>query len=360
MPEQPLSDFAVYQARPTLRIDGQPEELPTSLLRWLRMSESQGGLSSLEARFSNIASAPDGSTSLAFDDGRVLGIGKRIAVYCGDENAPTEIFSGKITGIEAIFSENEADFVVLAEDALQRARMQRRSKVHDQLKLSDLISQIASQVNLTPVVTGLTEDLGTQVQLNESDLAFARRLLARADADLQVVGGELHASPRARVHRNDVTLTLHGQLRRVRILADLAHQVSEVTVTGWDPAQGQRVSATSSGSGVQPGAGASGASLLEEHFSRRSDHCHQFAVAAGAEAQAVADAVYRRRARAFVTVEGVAEGNPQLRAGTHLTLAGAGRFDNTFYVTETVHRFDMSQGYETDFRAESAFLGASR
>ncbi len=359
MPEAPLSDYAVYQARPTLRFDGQEREAPSSLLESLRMSESEGGLSSLEARFSNIAPDASGPASLAFDDDQVLGLGKGIEVYCGDENGPTEVFRGKITGVEAVFTETGAEFVVLAEDAFQKARMQRRSKVHDNLTLSGLLGRIASQLNLTPVIDGLTDDLGTQVQLNESDLAFARRLLMRADADLRVVGSELHAGPRGNTHRGDVTLELHNQLRGVRILADLARQVSSVTVTGWDPAQGQRVSATSRDSGLQPGAGDTGASLLERRFQRRPHHFHELAVAAAGEAQAVADAVYSRLARGFVTPEGTAEGNPRLRVGTHLTIAGAGRFDNTYYVTETVHRFDMTHGYQTDFRAECACLGAA-
>ena len=76
-------------------------------------------------------------------------------------------------------------------------------------------------MNLTPVITGLTESFPALVQLNESDLAFLRRLLARHDADLQVVGEELHVSARKDVARGAIDLVLHEQLQRVRVLADL-------------------------------------------------------------------------------------------------------------------------------------------
>jgi len=33
------------------------------------------------------------------------------------------------------------------------------------------------------------------------------------------------------------------------------------------------------------------------------------------------------------------------------------RFSNTYYVTQCCHRYDLERGYETDFTAESAFLG---
>ena len=56
---------------------------------------------------------------------------------------------------------------------------------------------------------------------------------------------------------------------------------------------------------------------------------------------------------------GVAEGNPALRVGSYLTLTGLGpRFSNTYYATATVHRFDTEKGYETEFTAECAYLGA--
>ena len=77
------------------------------------------------------------------------------------------------------------------------------------------------------------------------------------------------------------------------------------------------------------------------------------------EAQAVAEAAYDLRARRFVTVEGTAEGNAQLRVGTHVTLTAlTPQFDNTYYVVRACHLFDVRQGYRTDFRAECAFLGA--
>ena len=59
-----------------------------------------------------------------------------------------------------------------------------------------------------------------------------------------------------------------------------------------------------------------------------------------------------------MTACGTAEGNPSIRVGTHVRLTGLSRrFNNTYYVTRCCHRFDLERGYETDFVAESAFLG---
>jgi len=326
----------------------------------MEMTETEGGMAALELTVQNTqpGEATD-AAGLAWEGGDVLKLGKPIAIYSGDETEPREIFRGVITGLEGVWPLDGApELVVLAEDALQRARMARRTALREEAKISDLASALASRLSLTPTVTGLSDSLGTQVQMNESDLAFLRRLLADRDGDLQVVGTELHVSPRDEVRRGTVELAMRGQLLAARVLADLTHQVTEVTATGWDPAQGARVSASSTGSHTGPGSGQKGADALRDTLGERKEHVRELAVLNDAEARALADTVFDQRARRFVTVEGTAQGNPAIRVGTHVTLSGMGpRFDNTYYVVRCTHRFDPQDGYMTHFEAESAFLG---
>lgn len=359
MPETSLSEMAVYTARPTVRIDAEEYPKVSELIIAMEMTEREGGLSALELRVSNVASDPLGGADLAFEEGSILKLGATIAIYSGDESSPQEIFQGTITALEGVFPDQGApELIVLAEDRLQQARMARRTATHANVTIADLARNLAGQLGLTPVITGLMENIGTQVQLNESDLAFLRRVLERHDGDMQVVGEDLHVAPRGEVRRGALELRLHGQLRRARVLADLAHQVTEVTVAGWDAAQGRRITGSSKGAQAGPGAGRSGADILRETLGARSQHIGHLAVTTSAEAQAIAAAAFDSRARQFVTVEATAEGNPALRIGTHVTLRGMGsRFDNTYYVVRACHRFDLQRGYETDFTAECAFWG---
>lgn len=357
MPETALSELAVYIARPIIKIDGQENLRVNELLLSMDLHEREGGLTSLELKVSNVVSVPFGDAELAFEDDSVLKLGAEITVDGGDETSPVALFAGKITAIEAVFSEDGApELVAFAEDVFQQARMKRRTKKHEDATIASLAQDLASRLGLTPQVSGLSDNIGLQVQLNESDLAFLRRLLARYDGDLQVKGTELHVAPRGDVRNGALELELHGQLRSARVMADLAHQVTKVTVTGWDSAQGQRVKANSTGANAGPGSGRDGAALLSETLGDREEQIGDLAVMTTDEAQALADAAFDHAARQFVRVQGSAEGNPALRVGTHVTLKGLGpRFDNEYYVTSATHRYDGEHGYSTQFEAQCAF-----
>lgn len=360
MAETSVSASAIYRARPTLRFDGAENLRASELLQAMQMDEGEGGMSTLELRLSNWASVVGGSAEIAFPAGSVLSLGAAIEAYAGDESEPREIFRGRISAIEVQFTTGEPpEITVLAEDRLQAARMARRSKTYSDMTPADVVRAVAGELGLTPVVAGLGGPSATWAQLNESDLAFLQRLLARFDADLQIVGDELHVSPRGDVDRGTLELQLYGQLGRVRISADLADQVSAVSVRGWSADNGEVVKADiTSGAHLGPGRGTPGAELLRDRFDERREHLAHLSVGSRDEAEAVAQAAFDRRARRFVRAHGVAEGNARLRVGTRVSLTGIDpRFDNDYYVIRACHRYDLRQGYRTEFTAECAFLG---
>jgi phage protein D len=361
MAETPISRNAVYSAIPTVQIDGQANDKVTAQMLSMEMREQESGMTALEMRFSNFGTFNSGLANLMFEDGAVLKLGAAVLVYAGPVSSPTEIFRGKITAIEGRYTDDgPPDLLVLCEDALQAARMKRRTKNWDATTLSAIAQEVATNLGLTAVLNGLDTNIGDQLQLNESDLHFLRRLLARYDADVQVVGTELHAAPRAQAQRNTLEIELNSQLKQVRVIADLAQQVSQVTATGWDFAQGQAISVTSQTTSFGPGSGRRGADWLQQALGTRSEQVARAANLNTSEAQALVDAELAQRMRTFVVARGVAEGNPNLRVGTYLTLGGLGaRFSNTYYVTSTVHHFDTGKGYETRFCAECAYLAGA-
>ncbi len=360
MPESPLSQTSIYSARPTLRIAGREDARASELLTAMKMEEREGGMSTLELRFINVAASGDGHAELAFDAGSSLGLGAQLGVYLGDAAAPREIFQGKVSALEIVCDFGAPpELVVLAEDALGAARRGRRSKIYADMAPADVVNAIAGDLGLSPTVSGLAAPVATWAQLNETDLGFLRRLLARFDADMQVVGAQLQVSPRQDARRGAIGLALNNQLSRVRITADLADQATAATVAGWDARQGGAVKGEADSlANAGPGGGRSGPDWAREVFGARGEHVGGIAVGDDEEARAVATAAFDQRARRFVRAEGGCAGNAELRVGSHVTLSGISpQFDNTYYVVEARHLYDMNQGYRTEFRAECAYLG---
>jgi phage protein D len=350
---------AVTNPRPSVEIDGSTLDMVNELLLTMEMREQEGGLSALELRLGNVASHADGGAGLAFEDESQVRLGSTLTVFAGQVGDPRELFRGVITGLEAEFPEaGPPELVILAEDRLQQARMARRTHTYRDMAVAGVAREIAQRLGLQAEVAGLTSPITTWVQLNESDLAFLRRLLRRFDADMQVVEDRLEVAPASEVQREVIEMALFHDLRSVRFIADLAHQVSEVTCSGWNPLTGRTVSGRSSGVSLGPGSGRRGFEILRDALGERSEHVGHIPVTSDEEAQALADTVFDQRARGFVRAEGTAVGHPSIRVGSHLQLRGVSpRFENTYVVVSTHHRYDLHDGYLTDFRAESSALG---
>lgn len=357
--EIPVSIATIISSRPTIAVDGATIERLTFGLIHMVVNESIEGLASLEVRLSNFASNERGA-GLAFDAGSELALGAGIAVEAGPLGAQQRIFDGRISALEAIAGEREPPaLVVRAEDRLVAARLARRTRIYTDLSLADLAQQIARNLGLNVDARDLPRVTATFAQFNESDLAFLRRVLARYDCTLRIDAGSLLVASRLAAG-STIDLALGSQLRRVHVAADLAHQCTEVTASGWDAAQGSAFRASATGTQLGAGRGVTGADLLRRTFGERIEHLGALACVDSAEADALTRAAFDQRARRFVTARGSVEGNPRLRAGTIVALSGLGaRFDNSYEVVECSHRFDLHEGYQTDFCACSAFAAAA-
>lgn len=361
MPEDGFFDRIIADTRPVIEVDGERREMVTRLLKGLEMREAEGEIASAELRFENTAAHEGAGVNLAFEheETDLMPLGAAVRVLVGPADDPTEIFRGRVSAIEFVAAEGaQPELVVHAEDALMPLRMIRRSRAFGEKAVRAIIEEIAQEVGLQAVVTGLDHAEVDRRQRNETDLGFLRRLLAVWDADAQVVGEELHASARDQVDRGEVTLALGGLLRSIRVVADLAHQREAVTVSGFDHLGGEDVQAETEEGALGPGAGKTGAEFLADLAQGRTEHIPPIGLRDRTEAQALANAAGRRRARRFVVAEGSAQGDGRIRVGTRLALERLGpRFSNTYYVTGARHRFDRIDGYRTDFTAECAFWG---
>ncbi|MGF6743916.1 phage late control D family protein [Paraburkholderia atlantica] len=350
----------LISAAPTVRIAGQSLPLLTHSIHSMRVTEQIGGLSNLELSLYDNLSYGDGTAGWGATATSPVQLGASIKIYCGETSTPQEVFDGVITAIEGEYADGRPPlFTVLAEDRLWGARRKRRSRVFENQSPADLVRAIASDHGLTPQVRdGLDAPQSDWMQMNESDLAFLRRILARFDCDLQAVDDKLQAGRRAADARTSVVLRNGAELVRGRIIADLAEQATSVRVGGFDGAAGEAVDAVATSGELGPGAGTDGPSALRRRIGEVAENSGDADALSCAEGDAVARALYGQRARRFVRIDGCAQGDPQIRVGSRLTIKDVNPFfENDYSVTRAVHRFDIANGYLTDFLAECAFLG---
>ena len=348
-------------AAPTLEIDGMSYPLVARNLERMRVTEGQGGLSSLELALADTATQKSGQAAHAANAASPLKLGAGIRVFAGPaEVQAAEVFDGQVTAIEAEVREAGAQlFTVLAEDRLFAMRRRRRTRLFEDMKLGDVAEAIASDHGLKAEVRDGVESPGRNwMQADETDLAFLRRILGRFDADVQVVGDRMQVGRAALDQRSLVKLHAGANLKVARITADVAEQVTEVRLASFDPKSGETVDASADCRGSGPGTGKTGGEVLNDKFAAVKMHLGRFGPMAQAEADALARSECDRRARAFVRVTGTAKGIPQLRVGSWVALSGVNpQFENEYAVTRAVHRWARSGGYFTDFEAECAYLG---
>jgi phage protein D len=239
--------------------------------------------------------------------------------------------------------------------------MTRRTRTFEQVSDSDLFQQIASQHSLQASldVSGPTHKIIAQV--NQSDLALVRERARSIDAEVWIDGTTLHVQSRAARQTGNLALTYGEGLQEFAVTADLASQASGFTVTGWDVSGKQKIShrATSSVITGEAGNDTVGSGILDQAIGTREQQVVHALPLTTDEAQAAAEAYYRRAARRFVTGHGVAEGDARLRVGTRLTLSGLGAlFEGKYYVTRVRHTFDTVRGFRTAFAVERPGVAA--
>ena len=354
------ADPQIYPARPKFFVDGEENTSLAEGLLSMHVEETSAGLCHCEAVLANWG-PKDGTTTFLHFDRKVLDFGKKLRIEAGGGVGAGQIFEGRVTAIEGRFlRERPHELLVLAEDRLQDLRMTRRTRTFDEASDASVFQQIASQHSLTADVDVSGPTHRVLAQVNQSDLAFLRERARAADAELWVSGDVLHAKARSRRNAGDVTLTLGRGLLECSVTADLAGQVSAFSVSGWDVAGKKAIAykATDKALAAELNGDEGGSTLLASALGERAQQIVHLVPFTSTEAQALAEAQYRRVARRFVIGNGVAEGDARVRVGANLSLAGLGPlFDGKYYVTRARHLFESRSGLRTQFTAERPGIG---
>jgi phage protein D len=352
-----MTDTVNAAVSPVFLVNEKPVPALARDCHYMAVQEGVDGLRTLEAHFIAVAAGATGpATRMLYLDGSA-DFGNAIKVAVGPDSARRILFEGLVSAIEVIYEEGEDPIVAVhAEDALMKLRMTRRMHTYRDVTDADILNQIAGLHGLTPKAEVDGPRYRVVQQVNQSDLAFLRSRARLIQAELWCDAQVLHLASRTERQGTVLTLVQERDLLSVRICADLAHQRSEVRITGYDVSARDAIDEHSGADVVDAEitAGRTGPRIVERALgSSLSMRVRENAVTSG-EAGAWAKAEMLRRARRFVTVNGTTRGTPDMVVGSRLTLSQVGPpFEGDgYYVTHVRHTYDQVRKLRTQFEAE--------
>ncbi|MBK1657108.1 phage late control D family protein [Paracraurococcus ruber] len=343
-----MPPLALANIRPTARIDGQDRPALEQAVLELTIAQPAAGMDSAEMRLVNFSPTATDPPDFPFAD---IPLGARIEIFVGEPGAPA-LFDGEVTGLEERYGGAAPELVVLAEDRLHRLARKRRSRVFESQSADAVVGAMAAEAGLQADAR-VSSAAATWHQMNESDLAFLRRLLARFGVTPRLRQGRLVAR-QEEAPLTTIPLSVNAEIRKLRILADLARQASQATVRGWDLKADAVVTARADR--ATPPAQRTGAKDLLSRLGWPGD---DLLVSPPPATQGLADdqaaAAFSGTARRFLSGDMICDGNPAVIAGAAVEIAGvSSRLAGIYRVTEATHHFDLGHGYETFARLARA------
>jgi phage protein D len=300
----------------------------------------------------------------AFETGRgadllsLLTFGAEIEVRLGygDAKATPLLASGTIIEITTNFPDAGApELAVAGYDHGYLLTMGQSSRSWSKARDSDAVHEIVGFHNINArIVT--TKERHAQIEQDQiSDWGFLKKLADRNHFELYVDEHRtLHFSPPNDKATAVVRLVYGEGLLSFRPEANLAGQISQVEMYGWNPRTKKafigRASAGEESGLDGKSAGQHLKSFIRDPRKKPTLRLRQ-PVFTQAEADQRAKAALNDRAKQFLTGEGETIGLPELRPDRNVELRKIGAFSKTYYLQQTTHKID-SGGYRTRFKVK--------
>jgi phage protein D len=287
-------------------------------------------------------------------------IGKPVtlSVASNESNTPVPMLAGEVTALEKEFDGTGTFTVVRGLDKSHRLTRGRRVASYLQMTVSDVVRKVARTAGLDVGQIDQTTAVHKQIsQGNLTDWAFLKQLAADVGAGIAIVDGKLEfrrpkssaAAPSTTTSATDdaMVLELGRNVLRMRAVVTSAEQVSTVQVRGWDPTAKRPVIGTAPAKTVSAEIGTK-PDKLAAAFNAQPLVATDSPYTTQGEVNDAAKALGEQVAGGFAELEVVMRGNPNVRAGTAVTLAGAGApFEGKYTVSASRHVFDPEIGYTT-------------
>ncbi len=327
-----------------VKVAGKPlSDALQAQLALIRVEESLSLPSSFSLRFY------DPGFSLLDDE--FIAVGSEVEISLGWGNERTTVMRGEVTGVQAEASRLSGfEVEVFGLDKMHRTMRGTKSRTFQNQSDADVARRIAQEAGLTPDIDATGSPHTLLFQVNESDHQFLRKRARRIGYDFWVSDGKLHfkqsktASP--------VTATWGDNLFRLKARMSAAAQVNKVSVRGWDDAKQQAIVGSGTANPAEPSTAAFYTDALKDaaKFGTFDATISRESVEDQADADKVAKAYRQRLSTSGLVVRGELDGDPDVGAGSKITVAGLGsRLGGTYVLTSVEHVLGTGQPYVTRF-----------
>jgi uncharacterized protein involved in type VI secretion and phage assembly len=186
-------------------------------------------------------------------------------------------------------------------------------------------------------------------QSAETDWDFIARLARAHDYRFFVEGDDLVFQPADKAVGAPVTLRWQQNLMSFRPRLSGVQQVQSISVRSWDPKTKQNVSGSASSGQTTSQPGVQRAKVANDLGGGSTMVTDRVAANSG-EANELAKSALNGRADSFLEAEGVAFGDPKVKAGSKVKIEGVGtKLGGTYIVSASTHLWRGKTGYQTSF-----------
>jgi len=285
-------------------------------------------------------------------DTQPLQLGKNIEIKASAMGArSTEtIFTGQIAAVEPEFGAKGCTIAVRAYDKAHKLNRVRKVRTFQQMSAGDMVKKIAGEYGLAPKVESTSVVHEFFQQSNETDWDFLWRLALTHDYEVVVSGNDLNFRPANSDSAAPVTLIWQDTMISFRPRMSGVQQVTTVNVRSWDPKSKANVGGTAASPETTSQPGVQRSQVANDLGGGTTTVTDRVAANNG-EANAIAKSTLARTADSFYEADGVALGDPAIKAGKKVTIEGVGKnFGGTFMVTASTHTIRGGTGYQTNFQ----------
>jgi uncharacterized protein involved in type VI secretion and phage assembly len=276
-------------------------------------------------------------------------IGSQIEVRIGaaEKLAPETLFKGQIVTLEPEFGAGGCSMLVRAYDRAHLLHRSRRIATFQNQTSSDIVEKIAKRNGLSAQCDPSGEPHEFVQQDNETDWDFIWRLAERIGFEFVV--DDSTAYFRRPTPEGALELAWPDTLRSFRPRVTAVQQVQEVTLLAQDPKTKQAIESNATEPDQIARIGVDRESVATA-FETASLHVATEPVKSKAEGDALTQALLDKLANGYVAAEGVAPGNPKIKAGAKVDVSGVGsRFSGLYRVASSTHVLRGGGSYETHF-----------